>query len=93
VGGSLDDRLNDAEDMVDFEVSIEQPGMYVFFTTGETDTFCELRDADGELLAYNDDAEDQNCRIQHALNAGQYLFNVRGYRGNTGDFVAQVTRR
>lgn len=93
VGTSSPDHLDNAEDMVDFEVAIEQPGMYVFFTTGETDTYCELRAANDELLAYNDDGEDQNCRIQHALEAGKYRFHVRGYRGNTGDFVAHATRR
>jgi hypothetical protein len=93
LGTPAPDRLNQAEDMVDFQVTLDQPGLYVFYTSGETDTYCELRAANDELLAYNDDGEDQNCRIQHALEAGQYRFHVRGYRGNTGDFVAHATRR
>lgn len=93
LGTQVRDRLHDAEDMVDFEVSLEQAGMYVFFTTGETDTYCELYSADGEMLAFNDDGDDLNCRIQHALEPGPYRFNVRGYNGTTGEFVAQVSRR
>jgi len=93
VGLSAAERLADPEDMVDFEVDVGEAGRYVFFTTGETDTYCELRGPDWELLAFNDDGEDQNCRIAHALNPGIYRFNVRGYLGAAGAFVAQVSQR
>jgi hypothetical protein len=87
------ERLDHGEDRVDFEVEISEAGLYSFFTTGETDTYCELYDRDGTMLAYNDDGEDLNCFIQHALNAGWYRFNVSGYSSNTGDFTARVERR
>jgi hypothetical protein len=87
------EQLQHAEDLVDFQVDVTEPGMYVFSTTGDTDTYCELRSSSGELLAHNDDADDHNCRVQHAINAGRYHFTVKGYDGTTGDFVAQVNRR
>lgn len=92
-GASNDDRLDHAEDRVDFLVDINEPGLYTFFTIGQTDTYCELYASSNAMLAYNDDGEDFNCRIQHALEAGQYRFNVRGYGGTTGDFTARLERR
>ncbi|SDT96032.1 hypothetical protein [Halopseudomonas salegens] len=93
VGEQQSARLDGAESLINFEVEIVDPGMYVFQTQGETDTYCELRDQSGEMMAENDDGSDHNCRIQHALTAGVYQFNVQGYSGSTGDFTAQADRR
>ncbi len=86
-------RLDGPESMVEFETEITEPGMYVFETRGDTDTYCELRNQSGELMAENDDGTDQNCRIRHALTAGSYWFNVQGYSGSTGEFTALAERR
>lgn len=93
VGQLQGSRLDSVESLVNFEVEIVDPGMYVMQTQGETDTYCELRDQSGEMMAENDDGSDHNCRIQHALTAGIYQFNVQGYSGSTGDFAVQVDRR
>lgn len=89
-GQSRSARLDSPESMVDFTVDVSDSGMYVFQTRGDTDTYCELRNQAGELMAENDDGSDQNCRIRHALTAGTYRFNVQGYSGSTGEFTAQV---
>ena len=50
-------------------------------------------DEDGELMDENDDGNDQNCRITHALPEGDYRFTVTGYSGATGSLTAHMDRR
>ena len=65
-------------------------GRFVMETTGSTDTYMELYDADKQLLARDDDSgEDNNAQITRNLDAGKrYIALVRGYSGETtGDYA------
>ncbi len=57
----------------------------VIETTGNTDTFMTLYDADTrEVLASNDDGDDLNAMIRHSVRPGKrYMVEVRGYSSDT----------
>lgn len=92
-GSPASARIEDAGGMVEFDVSISDSGRYSLSTTGDIDTVCELRSMNGELMGENDDDDDQNCRITHALPEGDYRFIVSGFSGTTGPFTAHLERR
>lgn len=53
-------------------------------TTGGTDTFGSIYDADGNLLASDDDGgASYNFRIAGSISTGVYLVEVKGYDANT----------
>jgi hypothetical protein len=60
-------------------------GQLTIETTGRTDTYMELYNADLELLDEDDDSgENTNARIIHNVRAGnRYIALVRGYSRNT----------
>jgi len=92
-GAPTSARIEDAGGRVEFDLSISDSGRYSLSTTGDIDTVCELRTLAGELMGENDDDDDQNCRINHALPVGEYRFIVSGFSGTTGPFTAHLERR
>ena len=64
------------------------------YSNGPTDTFGSLIDADGVLLAQNDDREDDenlNFRIDVQVNAGTQYVEVRGYDSEvTGPYTLSI---
>jgi hypothetical protein len=85
-------RIDAAGGQVEFDLSITDSGRYALSTSGDTDTVCELRAQDGGLMDQNDDGDDQNCRISHALPVGDYRLIVSGFSGTTGAFTAHLDR-
>ncbi|MEN1729321.1 MAG: hypothetical protein AAGJ52_12855 [Pseudomonadota bacterium] len=86
-------RIDMASDSVEFEVLIADSGRYWLHTSGDMDTVCQLKSHSGELMDENDDGDDMNCSINHALPAGNYRFVVSGYGSETGSFTAHLDRR
>lgn len=72
-----------------FGIVVDTPGTLTAFTTGQIDTFGELRDADCNVLAINDDGgTGLNFRIEMPLGAGVYFISVRHFSFNgTGDYT------
>lgn len=70
-----------------------QSGVYEFYSTGSSDTYGYLYDAEGEMLSSNDDSErGTNFLISWELTAGvQYYFGARFYQtDSTGTFTVQL---
>jgi hypothetical protein len=68
-------------------------GSLVMETTGNTDTYLELYDADSrEELSTNDDGgEGNNARIRYTVRPGvRYIAKVRAYGDNTGNYGFRV---
>lgn len=94
LGQAMASRIADSGDRVLFEFDIAQDGRYIMRTSGDTDTFCELRSSNGEVMDENDDGdEDFNCKIEYALPAGQYQLVVSGYGSSTGSFMVHLDPR
>ena len=79
---------SDSEDF--FLLVPNRSGTVIAETTGNTDTFMELYDADtGQLLSSNDDGGSSlNARISYNMQAGRrYIAKVRGYSSRiTGNY-------
>jgi cysteine-rich repeat protein len=61
-----------------FSVTATSTGIMTMMTEGEIDPFCTIFDAEGQMLAENDDidadSQNYNCRIDQQVEAGQMLF-------------------
>ncbi len=69
-------------------------GAYVFETTGTTDTFIELYDTNGSVIANDDDSgSGTNGRIEYTLTEGQrYYVSVHEYNNDaTGDYTLVIS--
>ena len=80
---------SDDEDWFRFEVTAS--GDVVAETSGVLDTIGALHDANGDVLAVDDDSGDAyNFRIQRTLDAGTYYLRVTSYGSNTGSYVLHL---
>ena len=75
--------------LIFYRFEVAGAGSYVIHTTGEQDTFGELRDAAcNTILSDDDGGQDLNFRIVQELNPGTYYIAVRGYSDSSiGPFV------
>lgn len=99
VGGSL--TLDEAQDFaVDegqeilYSFTAPETGSYVFETTGSSDTYGTLYDADMEELTANDDGDNgTNFQINYVLDEGQtYYLSVRGLSWDSASGSVSVTK-
>lgn len=61
---------------------------------GQLDPMLELRDASGEIIAYNDDFNGLNSMISHSFSEdGTYTIAAMGFGESTGDYVLRVRER
>lgn len=87
VAGKLE-RVGDT-DMMRFQVI--QTGVVVITTSGTTDTFGVLYDANRRVVAKDEDGgEGPNFRITTGLRPGIYYIQVRGFGTATGDYVLRT---
>ena len=80
----------DDEDWFRFEVAAS--GGVTVETTGGLDTIGALYDANGNVLAANDDWQGLNFRIRQALDAGAYYVQVLSFGSATGSYVLRLRR-
>ena len=78
------------EDWFRFEVATS--GGVTVETTGGLDTIGALYDANGNVLAANDDWQGLNFRIRQALDAGAYYVQVLSFGSATGSYVLRLRR-
>ena len=78
-------------DWVGFNVS--SPGDYRMRTQGEIDTYMELYDESGVLIAENDDGDDYNAMIDYSLERGTYYIAVSPYGPVNPDDVYELIVR
>ena len=90
LGGSQQGRLDDSDDIDVFRIRTTEAGTLTVHTTGDTDTFGQLSDSDGTVLASNDDGgEATNFRIEESLGAGTYFVAVSPY-GAGGSYTVHA---
>ncbi|MYE80845.1 MAG: VCBS repeat-containing protein, partial [Gammaproteobacteria bacterium] len=71
-------ELNWKGDRDVFRIRFDRPGALTVYTTGDTDTFGMLTDANGAVLEQDDDGEAPNFEIRATVDAGVYYVEVRG---------------
>ena len=78
-----------------FRIEVAGPGTLTVYTTGDTDTYGRLTDADGDVLAEDDDAgEAPNFEIKADMAAGTYYVEVSGADGGAaGPYYARCRVR
>lgn len=82
----------DAEQWYRFTASISEADTYTIYTSGSLDTVGYLYDANGTLLASNDDSNgNRNFKITRQLTTGsRYYIKVKGFANNTGNYDLRV---
>ncbi|MYK13866.1 MAG: hypothetical protein F4050_07290 [Rhodospirillaceae bacterium] len=74
-----------AGDVDYFRVEVAEAGTLQAYSSGRTDTYGQLEDADGAVLGRNDDGgAGTNFSISEDVPAGTYYVRVRGYSSRTG---------
>lgn len=86
-------RINAGRDIDYFRVTTTVPGAFGISTSGNTDTHGQLEDANGSVIASDDDGDGINFLITtRTLPAGTYYVAVRHYsETGTGDYVLRVS--
>jgi hypothetical protein len=82
---SIEGFIGESGDKDYFSFILDAPYEVVLQTTGDTDTIGTLFDEEGNELAFNDDAGDDNFnfRLAGSLEPGTYFILVEGYDENT----------
>jgi hypothetical protein len=77
-----------------YSVRSTENGILIVETTGDTDTYLEVYDAQRNFIMSNDDGgEDYNARIEIiAVSGTTYLFKLRGYSQNEGPYSITARR-
>ncbi len=81
-GSQFNGNINNNQDFDFFSVTLAQAGALTALTTGSTDTFIEIFDANGLSLGTNDDDElgtDLNANLALNLPSGIYFVSVSGF--------------
>ena len=81
-----------AEQWYRFTASIREADTYTIYTSGSLDTVGYLYDANGTLLASNDDSNgNRNFKITRQLTTGsRYYVKVKAFANNIGDYELRV---
>ena len=81
-----------AEQWYRFTASISEADTYTIYTSGSLDTVGYLYDANGTLLASNDDSNgNHNFKITRQLTTGsRYYIKVKAFANNIGDYELRV---
>ena len=89
------DGFLDLGDVDVFELTITEGGRVTVRTTGDIDTYGILMDADGTVIAEDDDrGRDFNFRIKRRLAPGTYYIAVEGFDEYVeGDYQLRATIR
>lgn len=83
----MNGRLEADDDVDMFLMRFATSGQLELRSSGSTDTVCDLLDADGNVVASNDDADGVNFAIVANVPAGVYYAKVKTFAGNTlGDY-------
>jgi len=93
IGGSVSGTVQ-GQTMQFYRFQVATPGAYSVYTSGDTDTYGQLLDANCQVLAENDDGGGTygyNFHIEQQLSPGTYHVSVRGYGADTtGNFSLNV---
>ncbi len=82
--------LSDTDSFDWFHFVITEGALYEFWSSGESDTYAELYEANGTtpLTFDNDSGENKNFRIAfEPTTAGKYYLRVQAYTGDAAEYV------
>ncbi|MDE0645832.1 MAG: hypothetical protein OXH84_06310 [Gammaproteobacteria bacterium] len=83
--------INDENDIDYFEVTVEQAGTLVIYTTGSIDTTGSVTNEDGSVdLTDEDSGNDLNFLISFTADPGTYSIKVEGNQSSTGSYILVV---
>ena len=94
LGTELPGRFEMGGDVDYFRLHLSESTSVAIYTTGLLDTYGQLEDASGRVVAGNDDAgESWNFRIEETLSAGAYYVRVRSFSPTeTGSYTLHAER-
>lgn len=83
--------INDEDDIDFFEVTVEQVGTLVIYTTGSIDTTGTVTNEDGSVdITDEDSGSDLNFLITFSADPGTYNIKVEGNQSSTGSYILVV---
>ena len=83
--------INDEDDIDFFEVTVEQVGTLVIYTTGSIDTTGTVTNEDGSVdITDEDSGSDLNFLITFSADPGTYNIRVEGNQSSTGSYMLVV---
>lgn len=87
-GSGYSDSIDYGGDEDFFQVQLDSSGTLTAYSTGSTDTYGYILDADGYTLAYNDDNPYPNFLVSASVSGGTYYIRVRHYSSSgTGPYT------
>ena len=94
LGTELPGRFEMGGDVDYFRLRLSESTSVAIYTTGSLDTYGQLEDASGRVVAWNDDGgESWNFRIEETLSAGEYYVRVRSVsETQTGSYTLHAER-
>lgn len=95
LNGSVSGGIEASGDVDCFKFTPTSTGDYLFYTTGSTDTKGSIEDANGTVLASNDDhgSGNRNFIIKHTLVSNTtYYIKVSAFSTKTGDYVINISK-
>lgn len=83
--------INDEDDIDYFEVTVEQVGTLIVYTTGSIDTVGTITNEDSSVEITDEDSGiDLNFLITFVANPGTYSIKVEGNQSSTGSYLLYV---
>ncbi len=77
-----------------FEITVPADHRLLAYTTGATDTYGHLYDADGAVIISDDDSgPGNNFRVTADVSAGTYYVGVRGFHDSDGEYTLNLEER
>lgn len=92
-GSSVNGKIEVAGDQDMFRIDVPQQTAMTLFTTGATDTYADLYDAGGNLIASYNDGIGKNFSISRTLGPGTFYVSVRGFNNAKGLYTFVTTSR
>lgn len=95
LNSSVSGGIETSGDVDCFKFIPTSTGDYLFYTTGSTDTKGSIEDANGTVLASNDDhgSGNSNFIIKHTLVSNTtYYIKVSAFSTKTGDYVINISK-
>ena len=91
---SLTGRIETVGDVDTFRIQVDQPATLAVTTTGSADVRMTLRDAEGNILAANDDSGVwYNAHVSKVVPIGAYFVDVSHCCGGIGTYVVSAAQQ
>lgn len=87
-------RIETVGDVDTFRIQVDQPAMLAVTTSGSADVRVTLRDAEGNVLAADDDSGVwYNAHVSKVVPIGAYFVDVSHCCGGTGSYAVNAAQQ